>query len=208
MGLSDKQRAILRAVAAFDTIERYHGLLPKRLALLYDGADLARLEGSGLLERVKLHHACGRDAKGWRLTEAGRRLLPPAPGSDHPTLAPEHLRLLRDVYHASRISLNRGMMPRKLAKAYDADDLRDLYEHGYLLRIRISGQVTAKGWLVSNKGLSALGRRDARPAGATVCPVRGPRRHRRRRHPRPDARSGRPGRRPANTSGVSRGGAT
>ena len=60
-------------------------------------------------------------------------------------------------------------MPRKLAKDYDADDLRDLFEHGYLLRIRIKGKVTAKGWLVSRKGLRALGLAETAPAHAMAC---------------------------------------
>jgi len=166
---SPRQQNILRATAAFDTVRRYHGILPKHLAILYDPEDLSALEAAGLLERVKIGFACGRDEKGWRLTEAGRRLLPETAPGEPSVLAPEHLRLLRDFYHYAHISRHRGMMPRKLAKDYDADDLRDLFEHGYLLRIRIKGKVTAKGWLVSRKGLRALGLAETAPAHAMAC---------------------------------------
>ena len=84
----------------------------------------------------------------------GRRTL--AGAEDQAPLLPEHLRILSDVYHYSRLSQNRGLMPKELAKDFDADDLRDLFLHGYLLRIRLKGRVTAKGWVVSEKGLAAL----------------------------------------------------
>ncbi|MGD9610755.1 MAG: hypothetical protein AB7U59_15225 [Desulfovibrionaceae bacterium] len=166
---SPRQQNILRAAAAFDTVRRYHGILPKHLAIVYPPEELSALEAAGLLERVKIGFACGRNEKGWRLTEAGRRLLPETAPDETSALAPEHLRLLRDFYHYARISRHRGMMPKKLAKDYDADDLRDLFEHGYLLRIRVKGKVTAKGWLVSRKGLRALGQAETTPAPVLAC---------------------------------------
>jgi hypothetical protein len=139
------------------------------LAIVYPPEERSALEAAGLLERVKIGFACGRNEKGWRLTEAGRRLLPETAPDETSALAPEHLRLLRDFYHYARISRHRGMMPKKLAKDYDADDLRDLFEHGYLLRIRVKGKVTAKGWLVSRKGLRALGQAETTPAPVLAC---------------------------------------
>lgn len=160
------QISILRAAAAFSTVQRYNGTLPKRQALHYDKTQLAVLEDAGFLERVKLSFPCGAAIEGWRLTEPGRHLL--ADGAADPALEPEHLRLLSDVYHYSRLSQNRGMMPKELEKAFDADDLRDLFEHGYLLRIKLKGRVTAKGWVVSDKGLTAL-RRAAGTAATPPC---------------------------------------
>jgi len=164
-----KQFDILRAVAAFATVERYQGTLPKRQALFFAKDDLGALEDAGLLEKVKLSYPCGKSLAGWRLTPAGRALLPEVEPEGGGELEAEHLRILGDVYHYSRISSFRGMMPKDLAKgAFDGDDLRDLFTHGYLLRIRVKGQAKGKGWVVSNKGLAAL-RAAASPA--KVCAV-------------------------------------
>ena len=156
---------ILRAAAAFSSVQRYNGTLPKRQALHYDQTQLAVLEDAGFLERVKLSFPCGKDVEGWRLTGPGRLAL--AGDADAP-LEPEHLRILSDVYHYSRLSQNRGMMPKELAKIFDADDLRDLFVHGYLLRISLTGSIKAKGWVVSNKGLAAL----RQAAGGDAAPAR------------------------------------
>lgn len=153
---SPPQLEILRAAAAFAAVERYQGTMPQRQALLFSKADLAALENADFLERVKLSFACGKSVAGWRLTPIGRLALHAE--DETQLLAPEHLSLLSDVYHYSRLSRNRGMMPKALAKKFDADDMRDLFEHGYLLRIRLDGDAKAKGWVVSNKGLAALRR--------------------------------------------------
>lgn len=165
-----KQCEILRATAAFATVDRYQGTLPKRQALLFAKTDMTALETSGFLELVKLSFPCGKAVDGWRLTEIGREWLI-AQGWDDGELAPEHLRILNDVYHYSRISRFRGMMPKECGKDYDADDLRDLFTHGYLLRIQVKGTDKTKGWLVSAKGLAAL--RLIRETKET-CPVPGP----------------------------------
>jgi hypothetical protein len=150
------QRDILRATAAFAAVARYQGTMPKRQALVYAKDDLAILEDAGFLEQVKLSYPCGKSVAGWRLTNAGRRLLPGQEHIGEEELEPEHLRILSDVYHYSRISRFGGMMPKELGKDYDADDMRDLYWHGYLLRIRLKGAKRAKGWVVSAKGLAVL----------------------------------------------------
>lgn len=167
-----KQFDILRAAAAFATVERYQGTLPKRQALFFAKDDLHALEDAGLLEKVKLSYPCGKSVAGWRLTPAGRALMPQPGPETVGELEAEHLRILGDIYHYSRISSFRGMMPKDLAKeAFDGDDLRDLFTHGYLLRIRIKGVVKVKGWVVSDKGLSAL-RAAASPSDA-CCAVAG-----------------------------------
>ena len=147
---------ILRAAAAFSAVERYNGTMPKRQALHYDKTQLAELEDAGFLERVKLSFPCGKDVEGWRITAQGRYAL--AGQAAQEALEPEHLRILSDVYHYSRLSRNRGMMPKELAGEFDADDVGDLFMHGYLLRIHLKGTVKAKGWVVSQKGLDALRR--------------------------------------------------
>lgn len=153
---SSKQLDILRATAAFATVERYQGTLPKRQALLFSKDDLAELEDAGFLERVKLSFPCGKTMAGWRLTATGRQALPGQKTIEDGELAPEHLRILNDVYHYSRITSHRGMMPKELAKLFDDDDMSDLFTHGYLLRIRIKSMGKSKGWVVSKKGLTAL----------------------------------------------------
>lgn len=173
MNPTPRQFDILRAAAAFSTVERYQGTLPKRQALFFAKDDLAALEDAGFLERVKLSYPCGKSVAGWRLTTAGKALLPEFEEHDHGELAPEHLRILGDVYHYSRLSSFRGMMPKDLAKqCFDADDVRDLFTHGYLLRIRIKGDGKTKGWVLSDKGLAAL-RAASRPPGACASPPGG-----------------------------------
>ena len=126
---------ILRAAAAFSSIARYNGTMPRRQALHYDKTRLAELEDAGFLERVKLSFPCGKDVEGWRITAGGRFALA---GEDAASsLEPEHLRILSDVYHYSKLSKNRGMMPKELAGEFDGDDVRDLFMHGYLLRINL-----------------------------------------------------------------------
>ena len=160
---------ILRAAAAFSSIERYNGTMPRRQALHYDKTRLAELEDAGFLERVKLSFPCGKDVEGWRITAGGRFALA---GEDAASaLEPEHLRILSDVYHYSKLSRNRGMMPKELAGEFDGDDVRDLFLHGYLLRINLKGTVKAKGWVVSQKGLDALRRVGHR---APACAEDGP----------------------------------
>jgi hypothetical protein len=167
---SAKQVEILRAAAAFATVARYHGTLPRRQALHYAKDDLAGLEDAGFLERVKLSFPCGKDVAGWRLTGAGRRALPGRDPAEGLELEPEHLRILNDVYHSSRLSAHRGMMPKALAKQFDGDDLDDLFTHGYLLRIRIKSAGKAKGWIVSSKGMAALRRAAAKPEACVASP--------------------------------------
>lgn len=154
-----KQLEILRAARAFAVVDRYQGTLPKRQALLFSKDDLRALEESACLERVKLSYPCGRSMAGWRLTAVGRQCLPEPDLAGEPELLPEHLRILNDVYHFSRLSGFHGMMPKELARQFDKDDLEDLFSHGYLLRIRIKNAGKGKGWVVSNKGLTALRQR-------------------------------------------------
>ena len=176
MKIPPRQQDILKAAAAFATVERYQGTLPRRQALLYAKDDLRALDDAGLLECIKLSYPCGRSMAGWRLTEAGRLALPEPEAADEPELLPEHLRILNDVYHYSRLSAFRGMMPQDLARRqFDKDDLEDLFTHGYLLRIRIKTDGKAKGWVVSNKGLCALrrsqGKAEPAPRAAEAAPT-------------------------------------
>ena len=167
---TSRQVEILRAAAAFASVARYHGTLPRRQALHYAKDDLAGLEDAGFLERVKLSFPCGKDVAGWRLTAAGRQALSVPEAEAGLELEPEHLRILNDVYHSSRLSAHRGMMPKELARQFDGDDLDDLFTHGYLLRIRIKSAGKAKGWIVSSKGLSALRRAAAKPEACVASP--------------------------------------
>lgn len=170
MKTSPRQQEILRAAGAFATVERYQGSLPKRQALVFPKDDLHFLEDAGLLERIKLSYPCGRTLAGWRLTPAGTYVLPDTAPDAEPELAPEHLRILNDVYHYSRISGFHGMMPKELARQYDKDDVEDLFAHGFLLRIRIKD--AGKGWVVSSKGVAALRRRLARAEACSAEPPR------------------------------------
>lgn len=171
MILSPTQWALMRVTAAFGAVARHYGVLPKRLAKLYAASDLKTLEEAGLLERVKIRQADGEESKGWRLSEAGQRLLPRCAGQAEAELDWVHRRLLEDFHHYACLSRHRGIVPEKVAREYDAGMVEDLFAWGYLLRVRVAGEVKAKGWVVSRKGLIALRQIQAGPDDA---PADGP----------------------------------
>lgn len=166
MLLTQQHRNILNAVAQFHHIEKYHGVMPRKHAFLYNDADVAALVGEGLLEWASFTYGCGKELKGLRLTVRGQRAqqgasLPVkavAPDSGE-ELAYEHLLILQDLYHFCRMPRYRRMMPEKKARHYAATDFEDLVNRGYILKVRLKaeGEHTFKGFVISSKGERALG---------------------------------------------------
>jgi len=158
---SDRQKAILNAVAQFSSMARYQGVMPRKHAVVYKDADVDGLVDEGLLEWVQFTYGCGKELKGLRMTPAGERAadryVEPEPGNGS-ELAYEHLLILQDVFHFSHMPLFRRMMPEKKAKSYVPSDFEDLLNRGYILKIKlkIKGERTLKGFVISSKGERAL----------------------------------------------------
>jgi hypothetical protein len=154
---SDRQSAILNAVAQFAGMARYHGIMPRKHAIAYRDEDVAGLVDQGFLEWAQFTYGCGKELSGLRITPAGLRVAagreeaPPGEGSE---LALEHLVILQDVFHFSRMPRYRRMMPEKKAKRYVVSDFEDLLSRGYILKIKlkIQGENTLKGYVISGKG--------------------------------------------------------
>lgn len=162
MNLSPQERSLLAAVSSFENIGRYQGLMPGKHLVTF-GQDLTlRLEKQGLLEEVEITYNCGKTLKAVRLTPRGRLELepehPPQSEDDPAELTLEHLLLLQDVLHFSRMPRYRFMLPAKKARSYSQEDLSDLFVRGYLLKLKVStdDRGAAKGFVISAKGQKAL----------------------------------------------------
>lgn len=157
--------SILNDVAQFAGVARYHGTMPSRHASAYRDEDIARLVDAGLMEWARFTYGCGKEINGLRLTTAGRRLLAENsvtgeasdPGNE---LTYEHLLILQDVHHFSRMPRYRRMMPEKKARYYPSCDFEDLLSRGYILKmkLKVQGERTLKGYVISAKGERALDR--------------------------------------------------
>ncbi len=153
---------IIRAISQFAALDRYQGALPRKHALLYEENDLKALIDAGLVERMKFTFSCGRNSEGFRLTAAGREALAGLPdtASDEGGLAPEHIDIMNDIYHFSKISRNKGVMPKDMARRYQREDLDDLFSRGYVLRVKVKAfpkdGKAVKGFVLSSKGLRII----------------------------------------------------
>lgn len=162
MDLTTSCADIIRAVSEFASLDRYQGALPRKHALLYDENDLKALIDAGLLERMKFTFSCGRRSEGFRLTAAGREALAGLPEAlpDEGGLDPEHIDIMNDIYHFSKITRNKGVMPKDTARRYQRDDLDDLFSRGYILRVKVKAfprdGKAVKGFVLSSKGLRIL----------------------------------------------------
>lgn len=156
------QYAILKAATQFRDILKYHGVMPRKHALAFPESDLSALVERGLLEWAEFTYGCGKELKGLRITPEGLRLVdesadPPAQ-DENCELVHEHLLILQDVFHFSRMPRYRRMMPAKKAQAYVSSDFEDLLNRGYVLKmkLKVEGERTLKGFVISPKGERAL----------------------------------------------------
>ena len=75
MLLTTRHVQILKDIDRFSGIQRYHGLLPEKHAMLYDDEVLSDLLEQNLVEERTVIARCGRMMKGYRLTENAREDL-------------------------------------------------------------------------------------------------------------------------------------
>lgn len=172
MILTQRHVQVLRDIYRFNKIKRYHGLLPEKHAMFYDADLLTTLEDRGLIEEGTVIARCGKQLRGYRLTEDARKKLKDmgvslstpeedfdqAPPDEHDELGPEHVRVLADMYHFSQVAKYNGITPRHEIEDYPKNDVKLLYDLGYILYIKLKGAGVkySKGYILTEAGLRLL----------------------------------------------------
>ncbi|MEF2146123.1 MAG: hypothetical protein V3573_11815 [Desulfovibrionaceae bacterium] len=173
MILTEKHVQILKHIQAYANVKRYHGMLPEREALAYDELVLDSLKENGLVEEGMIMTSCGSNPKGYRLSDGARAELE-AFGIDFTDrgwekvrnddnvsmdqLDKEHIEMLRDIYHLSRVSRNHGVAPGAVLDDYEKPLLRMLYDMGYVFHIKLKGKNVkhGDGYVLSDKATRLL----------------------------------------------------
>lgn len=173
MILSQQHIKLLQDVSSFSGMERYHGLMPERHALLYDDEVVQDLLENNLVDEGHITTSCGLETKGYRLSDTARDDLARLGVDlrDHDwdqikdskliiedELTREDIELLTEVYHYSKIKRHHGIAPKELMEDCDKKRLKDLYKSGYLFNIRLKGQTVKheKGYVLTEKAHSLL----------------------------------------------------
>jgi len=164
MILSERDLQILKNVRFFTKMHRYGGMLPAKYLLLYENDDLEQLIAHDYLERAVLSTPSNTAYPGLRLGSAGRKLINeeemPVIRDGIQEIPVELVDIMEDIHHFSRIGRYRGLMPEKKAREYEACDLEDLLNHGYVYRVKIRWAAGKKsdGYVISTKGHHLLKR--------------------------------------------------
>jgi len=178
MILTQEHIQVLREIAGFATVKRYHGMLPGKHAVMYDEAMLAQLLEQGLIEEGVIFSQCGASSKGYRLSAKAREQLremglefnsgdwEKIGAMDYVSrdgLGQEHLDLLSDMRHFSRITLYGGIMPKEFVGEYAKEVVGLLYDGGYIFYIKLKGEGVRykKGYVLSDKGTYVLDQMEA-----------------------------------------------
>ena len=173
MILTERHIQILKDINMFSRIKRYHGMLPVKDAAIYDEDVLQYLLDEGLVEEGVVFTTCGSNPKGYRIADEARARLrekgvdfvnndwEKVKGNDFITLdqlEKEHVELLVDIYHFSKISKYCGIAPRSVLADYDKNVLKYLYDAGYIFHIKVKGVDVkhAKGYVLSEKAIRIL----------------------------------------------------
>lgn len=173
MILTQEHIQFLKHVQAYTNVKRYHGMLPEREALAYEDGMLERLKECGLVEEGTILTSCGSNPKGYRLAKGARQELMSL-GIDFTDkgwekvrndddvaldqLDREHLDILRDIFHLSRVTRFCGVAPLEMLQDYDPMLLRMLYDMGYVYHIKLKGKNVrhGNGYVLSDKARRLL----------------------------------------------------
>lgn len=174
MILLEKHMQLLQHVKSYAGIERYHGLLPKREAVLYSPELINELISAGLIEEGSICTSCGNNLVGYRLSkkaeiefekkgidvkDAAWELICGVDVEIDQYLDKVHVRALMDIYYLSRVSIFGGIAPRLvLAGSYSADILSILLDVGFVYRISLKGPTIRyeNGFVLSDKASRML----------------------------------------------------
>lgn len=173
MILTREHIQLLKHVQAYSNVKRYHGMLPEREALAYDSKMLDHLKECGLLEEGTILTSCGSNPRGYRLAKNARKELnslgidfadrawEKVRNDDEVTLDQldkEHIDLLRDIYHLSKVTRFCGVAPKDMLRDYDNTVLYMLYDMGYVYHIKLKGKNVrhGDGYVLSDKAQRLL----------------------------------------------------
>jgi hypothetical protein len=171
--LTENHIQIIKHVHAYAKIKRYHGMLPKRDADIYDQDALDYLIDAGFVEEGVFLTTCGANPKGYRLAPDAISELESL-GIDvrnedwealreHDWVAVDklderHIDALVDVYHFSKIKKFNGFAPKEVLEDYDKEIFKFLYDMGYVFHIKLKGAKVKyeKGYVLSDKARRVL----------------------------------------------------
>lgn len=173
MQISDRHLQILKHIHAFANIKSYHGLLPKKDALIYADEDIDFLKDGGFVEEGVIITTCGSNPKGYRLAEGARtelkkhgvdiknnhwELIKDERNVARDLLDKEHVDALLDVYHFSKVKKYYGIAPKRVLEDYDKELLNYLYDSGYVFHIKLKGANVKyqSGYVLSDKARRVL----------------------------------------------------
>jgi DNA-binding NarL/FixJ family response regulator len=171
--LSQQHIKLMQDISAFAGMERYHGLMPERHAVIYDDEVIRDLVDNNLVDEGVLTTTCGMETKGFKLTDTAKDELERL-GLDlddegwddikdlvyvtDDDLTKEDIELLTEVYHFTKIKRYHGIAPRDMLEECDKKRVKDLYKSGYLFNIRLKGPSVKheKGYVLTDRGHSLL----------------------------------------------------
>lgn len=168
MQLNQEHLKVLKDISLFSRVHRYHGMLPRKLALFYDDQTIDDLLHAEYIERVHFKYPCGSNTMLLRLTTAGAAALQADVGAAEmlpdnvvlDELTQEQWDVLSDIYHTSQLRRYGGILPLEKVEdeRMDPKIINKLYARGFLIRVKAemgSGK-KRKGFIISNKGLRYL----------------------------------------------------
>ncbi|GAB7023052.1 hypothetical protein [Salidesulfovibrio brasiliensis] len=173
MKLSSRDLGVLKDIQNYSRIERYHGMLPAKLADVYDEGVIARLVDLELIEEGAILTKCGSNPSGYRLTDDGKAALSDSgfcardsrwaklTASEHPdvdSLDEGTLDVLADLYHLSRLRRSGGLVRKEFLEDYDNSSLSALYDLGLVYWVKLKGKKveSGKGYMISDKAIRML----------------------------------------------------
>ncbi len=173
MILTEHHLQILKHVHAYSSIKRFHGMLPRRDANMYEDVALSYLLEAGLIEESVIITACGSNPKGYRLAKGAIKDLGKL-GIDFKNhdwevlrehnwvaldeLEEVHIDALLDIYHFSKIKKFNGIAPKDALDDYERRIFSFLYDMGYLFHIKLKSSKgdDKKGYVLSGKARRVL----------------------------------------------------
>ncbi|WP_320169680.1 hypothetical protein [Maridesulfovibrio sp.] len=165
---------LLKHVKSYSGIKRYHGLMPKREAFLYEQGLLDEMLASGLIEEGSICTSCGNNLEGYRLSknaelEFEKKGIHVADNYWEDIccvdmeigqyLDKEHVRALMDIYYMTRVSLFGGIAPKEVLNgSYPSDVLSVLIDVGFIYRISLKGPTIRykTGFVLSDRASAML----------------------------------------------------
>lgn len=173
MILTEHHVELLKHIHTYSKIKQYHGMLPRKEAAVYDDRLIDYLLEQGLVEEGVIITTCGSNPKGYRLAEGAKdeldalgidiggeewRQLKETRSVTADGLEREHIDLLMDIYHFSKIKKFHGIAPRFVLDSYDTDVIKFLYDTGYIFYIKLKGSKVdhEKGYVLSDKAYRLL----------------------------------------------------